>query len=181
MNIVLEGSDATFKTTIANMLGKQLDMKVLKGSSFELSKCTNEELYSFFDELTDLNNSVIDRHIYSNQVYASLYSGYAILTPEQLEKIEQKMMENTVVVYLKGDAEIVSKRLDKRGDEYIEPHEVSDILKEYHKVMEEAMTNGMTVISFDTGKLSSNEIVDQVVNMFEEKESYNCRGTASDQ
>jgi cytidylate kinase len=73
MLIILEGNECNFKSTVAEKLSNLIGFNVVKGSSFEMSKTTNEELFNKFNQLSNLNRTIIDRFIYSNLVYASLY------------------------------------------------------------------------------------------------------------
>lgn len=163
MMIILEGSDACFKSTIANKLSERLDLPVVHGSSFELAECDNEELYAHFNKLAQADNVIYDRLIYSNQVYATMFTDYAILSTEQRHKIEEKIKDKAVVIHLYAEEDVIVDRLGSRGDEYINKTHIHDILNGYELAMREAAYNGIAVVGFDTGEFTSNQIVDCIV------------------
>lgn len=162
MNYLIEGVDGSFKSTIAKKLSDKFHLPIVRGSSFKLATGTNEELYKFSLGLTQLNNTIIERGIYSNRVYATLYPEYTILTHEQRQKIENKMKSNTIVIYLTASPDVIIDRLEKRGDEYITTDRVEDIIGMYNAVMSDAVHNGIKVYTYDTGILSSDDIVAQI-------------------
>lgn len=172
MNIIIEGLDCTYKSTVANKLSKKINFPVLKGSSFELSSCSNSELYAHFLELTALEKSIIDRSIYSNLVYASLYDGYAMITEEQRAVIENRLRSNSLVVYLTASIDTIVDRLNERGDEYIVPNKVGEIVSKYNEIMSSAVKNDIRVHTFDTGILSSNDVVEQVIELLDIQSPY---------
>lgn len=158
--IVLEGNECNFKTTVAEKLSKRLGYGVKKGSSFEMSTGTNENLYQSFLKQVNWENTIIDRFIYSNKVYATLFPKYTILTDEQFSDLIEKVKGKMVIVYLHADGAIVRERLKERGDEYIKTDEIDAINTEYEKVIS---TPGIEVIRMNTGYLTSDEIVDELV------------------
>lgn len=162
MNIIIEGVDCTFKSTIAKKLSSKFDIPVVRGSSFELATGTNTELFNFNLELARLENTIIERFIYSNYVYATLYPKHTILTHEQRKNIEDLMRNKSIIVYLTASPDVIIKRLEQRGDEYVTTDKVSDIIKMYNVAISEALKNGMKVYTYDTGILSSDDVVSQI-------------------
>lgn len=163
MLIILEGNECCFKTTIAEKLSKKLNIPVVKGSSFEFSQCTNEQLFERFKELCELDNVIIDRFIYSNRVYATLYEDFAILTDEQRKQIEELIHKKAKVYYLYADEKIIKQRISQRGDDYVNLDMVGKINKEYSGTMLDA---GIATVSFDTNEWNSDEITKEIANDF---------------
>lgn len=166
---ILEGSDATGKTTLAKQLSDKLELLTIKGSSFEQSDCTNEELYKHFKKVANLDNVIVDRHIYSNRIYATLYKDYAILSDKQRTKIENIFKQDALVIYLTADEETIIKRLKQRGDKYVTPDKVAPILNLYQVAISDALDNNVTVLYYDTSILSTEEIVEDILNYPESK------------
>lgn len=160
--LILEGTDGCFKTTVAGLVSKKLGIEVVKGSTFEHSQCTNEELFEKFKELAKFENVVLDRFIYSNQVYATLYKDFAILTEEQRKDIESAIHGKAKLFYLHADDKVVQDRITTRGDEYVDVSMVPRIRKEYTQAIAEA---GIPVISYDTNEWSSEEIAEDIVRL----------------
>ncbi|PAV30327.1 hypothetical protein CIL05_07605 [Virgibacillus profundi] len=172
MNILIDGVDASGKSTVAHKLSDKLNMLEVRGSSFELADCTNEELYKHFTKVANLDNAIIQRGIYSNRTYATLYQDYAILSHEQRTTIEDKFKDNTVVIYLTAPEETIINRLEERGDDYVTTDKVSSILGLYKTVMTDAISNSVAVLTYDTSKLSSDEIVEDIIKVIQEPEEH---------
>lgn len=162
--IILEGPDCCFKSTVAAKLSKELKYPIIKGSSFELATSGNEKLFEHFNKLADEDNVIIDRFVYSNLVYAKQFKDYSIITEQQLRFIENKIKAKARVVYLYADPSVIKKRLSVRGDEYIEGKDINSILDLYREVMINA---GLHTYSWDTGQWSSDEIVEDLIQLFE--------------
>ncbi|MED3562399.1 hypothetical protein [Bacillus xiapuensis] len=160
MLYILEGNECNFKSTVAEKLSKQLNIPIVKGSSFEFSQCTNEVLFERFKQLAELDNVIIDRFIYSNRVYASLYEDYAILTDEQRGEIESLIKNKATVYYLFADSNVIETRIKQRGDDYVVPEMVSKINNLYDQTMSAAKVK---VVAYDTNDWSSDEIVGDIV------------------
>jgi thymidylate kinase len=161
--IILEGNEANFKTTVANKLSKLINFPVVKGSTFEHAQCTNEELFEKFKELSELDNTILDRFIYSNRVYATLYRDFAILTNDQRKEIEERIKGKATLIYLHADDEIIKQRIEQRGDDYVDTDMVSAINNEYIKTINEA---GIQRISYNTSEWNSDEIVRDIAKCF---------------
>ncbi|MBE1868653.1 deoxynucleoside kinase [Bacillus subtilis] len=162
--IILEGPDCCFKSTVAAKLSKELKYPIIKGSSFELATSGNEKLFEHFNKLADEDNVIIDRFVYSNLVYAKKFKDYSILTEQQLRIIEDKIKAKAKVVYLHADPSIIKERLSVRGDEYIVGKDIDSILELYREVMSSA---GLHTYSWDTGQWGSDEIVEDLIQLFE--------------
>jgi len=170
MYIVIEGCDAVGKTTLIEALQEKLRWNVLKGSSFEHAQCKDDkELFNKFDDLIDeslnsMKDTIFDRFIYSNEVYATLYKDYAILTDEQRRKIEYWINHCTAIIYLYADPDIIKSRLTSRGDDYVKTDMIEPILTEYNKSLMQ-VDKKIPIYSFDTGFYSTENMVDYIVNI----------------
>ena len=161
MIVILEGNEANFKTTVADKLSKHLGLPVVKGSSFELAKCSNEELFEHFKGLGEMDNIILDRFIYSNQNYATLYKDYAILTDEQRTEIESMVKQKATVYYLHAGEEVIKSRINKRGDDYVDVSMVGAINMLYKEIM---INSKLKVVFYNTEHWSSDEIVESIIN-----------------
>lgn len=166
MIIILEGNECNYKTTVANKLNKKLNFPILKGSTFESAQSGNEELYKHHFKFTHLDNIILDRGIYSNLVYASLYKDYSILNKEQVKYIENAMTDKAIVVYLHADTDVLIERIRQRGDEYVKEDMLDSINKKYDQVISES---NLVIISYNTESFNSDEIVEDVVEFIDEK------------
>lgn len=160
--IILDANECNFKTTIAHKLHDKLGYEVTRGSSFELSQCTNNELHQRFLEFAQLDNVILDRFIYSNLVYASLYADYSILTQEQVDEIEEIIKDNSIVVYLKAPTDTIKERIAIRGDLYVSEDKVESINEKYKEVMSK-VSGKINLLQLDTSILTSDQCVDEIL------------------
>ncbi|MGG3890224.1 deoxynucleoside kinase [Metabacillus fastidiosus] len=167
--IIIEGTDANFKSTVAEKLSKELNVPILKGSSFELSQCNNEELFGHFKEFSQVDNVIFDRFIYSNRVYATLYKDYAILTDKQRKEIEDLIKHKALLVYLHADTEVIKTRITERGDEYVDVSMVDKINKLYTPTILESK---LKAVSYDTNEWDSSSIAEDIIKyLYDEQDN----------
>lgn len=162
MKIILEGNELNFKTTVANKLAEKLKYEVVKGSSFEQSQCTHDELLLKFKTMLYENDNVIfDRFIYSNLVYADLYEDFAILDDESVQCIENIMLnQNVTTFYLWASDKELEKRLAERGDEYVRADRLKSINDKYEKVLHKK-----NVYWVNTEIYNSDDIVEIILDL----------------
>lgn len=139
------------------MLSEKLGFPIVKGSSFEQARCDNDELFNGFMELTKLNNVILDRYIYSNEVYASIYEDYSILTDEQRRFIELEITGSALLVYLHANNDVLKQRIGERGDDYVTVDKFNVIRSKYLTAL--SKTKNIEGLCFDTGLLDMDEIV----------------------
>lgn len=161
MLIILEGHEAVFKSTVAKKLQDKLNIPVIKGSSFELSTCSNEELFNYFKEFAAKDDVIYDRFIYSNQTYATIYNDYTILSDEQRHYIEDLIKDKAIIYYLFADDETIKERIKKRGDDYVDTSMVSRINKLFSKNISESP---LKVVWYDTTEWDSDTIAEEIIN-----------------
>lgn len=160
--IILEGNECVYKTTVAEKLRKAIGYEVKKGSSFEMSMGTNQELYDAFNRMTYWENTIVDRFVYSNRVYASLYPKYTLLEDDQYIDIQEKIKDKSLVVYLYADVDVLKERMSVRGDEYIKEDGLEDINIFYSDIMGSAVAK--QVLYIDTGNKTSDEVVQDILH-----------------
>ena len=141
MLIILEGCDATGKTTLAKLLARLYNAEVVH--------CTAEtpNMYDFFDSLiyaANNKNIICDRFCYGQFVYqdegdrplathAALLVGgesrYVDDSWEALRMLEMSMLRNDVkVIYTWANPNTIADRMISRGEN---PKDVGRILKGY--------------------------------------------------
>lgn len=156
--IILEGNECCFKSTIAKKLSKKLGFEIIKGSSFELAKSSQQELYEHFLNIAKMENKIIDRYIYSNLVYAPLFRDYSMISYGDKRNIESWLRcSEAVVVYLFASEEVIRQRLIERGDEYIKTDHIKEINEKYFDVMKNVSvpTIYMNTEVFDSETISN--------------------------
>lgn len=168
--IIFEACDAGGKDTTIEALHELLPhFKVKRGSSFEHSQCNQDELFEKFKGLLGLldeqeadENIIFNRFIYSNEVYASLYEDYAILSPEQRRYFEHVISHEAVIIYLYSDEDTLKNRLKSRGDDYVKANRIPSILEKYDEAFINVIPQ-INILSYDTGELGTNEIVKDIM------------------
>lgn len=148
MLIMLEGCDATGKTTIANML--QLVMP-----DAQVVHCTADTPndFEFFDTLIDIGQSrnvILDRGMYGQFVYQDWNERN--LSMAQLTKLELRMLETGAkLLYICASKSKIEERLKLRGEET--SLAVEEILQRFDEVLKESIlpvyyietTNGLLI------------------------------------
>lgn len=162
--ILLTGNETNYKSTIANKLSSKLGWEIVRGSSFELAQCTQDELFQHFMKIAvGRNNVVVDRFIWCNLTYAYLYNNYAMIRKEQQQAIESILeLKKAKIIYLHAPAEVLKSRLRSRGDEYVEENMLVAINKRYEEVFK---STKLKHISIDTSLHTSDKIVDIILNL----------------
>lgn len=165
---IIEGCDCSGKTTLIEQLKEALNMQVIKGSSFEHSQCTQEELYQKFDSMImDNDTAIFDRFIYSNEVYASLYDDYAMLSCQQRRDLEWIINHMSVIIYLYASEEVLAERLGTRGDDYVKSERIPSILAKYDQALLQ-VDKRIPILSYDTEMMSTEDIVKDILKFKEE-------------
>lgn len=166
IHLIIEGCDASGKSTLIDKLVEMLEWEVIKGSSFELSQCTNQELLVKFANMIVDNlhsNIIFDRFIYSNEVYASLYEDFATLTDNDRRLLESAYsLDNAHIIYLYADEATLKERLNTRGDDYVKADRINPILRKYDKALLK-ISPEIGVTSFDTSAMTTDEIAEYIV------------------
>lgn len=125
MLIILEGCDATGKTTLANMLAPLLNAQIVHSTT----ETPND--YRYFEELlraSEYTNIIADRFCYSQFVYQdSEHRPLKLVSDEYmtfkngweaLHMLECQMLRyNTKVIYCYADAGVVAERMIARGED----------------------------------------------------------------
>lgn len=161
MNYIVVGTDCSGKTSLVNMLTDLTEFKVVKGSSFEHSKCTQDELFEKFLEFTKMDRVIFDRFTYCNEVYAPMYDDFAMLSDEQRRVIEKEMKDKATIIYLYADEEVLEKRFNSRGDDYVTLDKLKYAKSKYEETFHKV--EHLEIVKYDTGKMTTKEIVEQIL------------------
>lgn len=164
MILIIDGNELNYKTTICNKLADKLGYKVIKGSSFEQSTCSHDELFGkFLDIIVGNENVIVDRYIYSNLTYAPLYEGFAMINNGERRLIESMMeIAKAKLIYLHTDTEVLEQRYEQRGDKDVDKEKLATINDKFNEVME---NTNYKFYSFDTNKFTSDQIVDMILKL----------------
>ena len=131
MIIIVEGSDAVGKDSMINNLSKLTNMKVVRGSSFEMSEKGVDRMFEESKRLLlEEKDIILNRSFYSNAVYGPMYD-YPTMSDKQFNELSRIVEEVGVVYYLTADTEVIMNRLNTRGDEDVKAEDIKDIQAGY--------------------------------------------------
>lgn len=151
MLIILEGCDATGKTTLANMLAPLLNAQIVHSTT------ETPNVFGYFEELvraSEHTNIIADRFCYSQFVYQD--SEHRPLNPELYPKdnsnwlfykcknewevlydLETEMLRNNAkVIYCYADAGVIAERMIARGED---PIAIDEILCGYRDLWKKTL------------------------------------------
>lgn len=161
INYIVVGTDCSGKTSLVEMLSDITEFNVVKGSSFEHSKCTQDELFNKFLEFTKMDNVIFDRFTFCNEVYAPMYDDFAMLSDKQRRFIEQEMKDKAIIIYLYADDDVLEQRFNSRGDDYVSLDKLKYAKGKYEESL--SKVKDLEVVRFDTGKMTTKEIVEHIL------------------
>ena len=112
MNVIIEGPDATGKTTLANYLIEKYGMEYR-----HLDATTPNDL-QFHSGLLDKDNVVYDRFMCGEIVYPEIYHRPPKMTFEEVCQVMKKIVDNndTFVILYASDINVLKERLIERGE-----------------------------------------------------------------
>lgn len=112
MNVIIEGPDATGKTTLSEKLKQKYNMDYM-----HLTSKTPNDL-KFHLELLDNDNMVYDRFMCGEIVYPQIYNRPPKLTFEEACKIMNRIVDNgdILVIMYASDINVIKERLIARGE-----------------------------------------------------------------
>ena len=140
MLYVLEGCDATGKTTFAQELKTRLEAE---GKSpvvmhFGADIAQNKSAYRIFEKIIDRSQNqdiIVDRFMHGQFVYQSAYE--RSITYNQLSVLELKAHNCGAVFYLfEADPEVIQERLAERGEPMID---AKAIMKKYRELFKDSL------------------------------------------
>lgn len=157
MIIIVEGVDGIGKDTMINNLAKLTDMKVVRGSSFEMSKAGVDKMFEESRRLLlEEKNIILNRSFYSNAVYGPMYN-YPTMSDEQFDELNRIVEEVGCIYYLTADTDIVVDRINKRGDKHIGEKDIKNIQAGYKHMWNRFNPSSLVTIDVSNTNLLSIE------------------------
>lgn len=114
MNVILEGPDATGKTTLAEKLRDKFGMTIHHSTSK-----TRNDLNYHMDLLDYRQNTVFDRFHLGEMVYPEIYDRKAKLNQGEIDIINKAIIDNNdmLIIFITSNMDIIKERLIERGEE----------------------------------------------------------------
>lgn len=134
MIVVIEGADGTGKTTLARAVTDRLGAAYLHAGPPEL-----HPLVSYtapLEPLADRIDVVCDRWHLGELVYGPLYRGGPGLTDCQFGAVEDYLLaKGAVLVHCTGRSRDIARRLDQRGEDFLQPADLNRCLNLFDKAV----------------------------------------------
>lgn len=118
MNIILEGPDATGKTTLAEKLRDKYNMSIHHSTSK-----TRNDLYYHLDLLDYRSNTIFDRFHLGEAVYPTIYNRESKLFEDDIDTINRRIIDNNdiLIIFTCSNLNIIYDRLKERGEDSFIP------------------------------------------------------------
>lgn len=134
MKIVFIGPDGAGKSTIAKGWSEKFGVPVIENDYREPDKLAKTY------ELLELENIIFDRLFYPDHLVYSTIKGVE-LSEEELKAWDDLRLllsnKNIVYIYVTATDELLYKRLNSRGDEYIEFEDIPKIKEAYEEILKD--------------------------------------------
>lgn len=113
MNVIIEGPDATGKSTLANYINNTYGMRVHHSTSK-----TRNDYYYHADLLDYCENTVFDRFHIGEMVYPELYDRAGKLSNDDFYHISKKIIDNhdMLIILYSSDMSVLNSRFIDRGE-----------------------------------------------------------------
>lgn len=152
MIIIIEGPDASGKSTLAAKLSNDMGFEV-KHFSYPKSE---EEKASMFDMYADFirnnRNVILDRCWYSEMVYGNTVRNGSAITIEQMHELENIVADNGggMIIHCNASIEALWARFASRGDDYIPiEYDLVRKLKAGYDVIFETINHNLPVLKYE--------------------------------
>lgn len=133
MKYIIAGPDGSGKTHFARKLANQLDISLK-----EFSITNEDKLATAKEIIRTRENMVLDRFFIPDHFVYYLIKGYKIRWDEMVEWayfIDRIDNSDIVIIYIDAEDELIKRRLEERGDEFVTFEDVENIRKAYYKVL----------------------------------------------
>ena len=166
---IIEGCDATGKTTLISELQQLTGLPVVQGSSFEIAQKGIEHMFNFMKEqLKNPESFIMDRSFISNLVYGPLYDKNT-LSESQVFELVDLLDGDAELIYLTASPTFIEKRLNLRGADYVASKDVSRIVYKYEQVVEQ-FTFSIDTVTYDVELIDSYSIAQEIFEFWQEEE-----------
>lgn len=150
--VIFEGSDATGKSTIQNILMDIMKHTFLLHTSAPpkgLGREYYENLLTKGLEFSQYLNQpfIADRFHIGESVYGSIFRGYNFSEEFRLNVEQQLLKQGFKIVYVHAEQSVVERRLKERGDWYVKTEDTQHILSRYEEELSKTL---LPVFKLDT-------------------------------
>lgn len=134
MIIIVEGPDGAGKDLLCSVLRKATKYDIIHLDHDNYERPFNKDLYEKL--LNDNDNVIFNRFYHSEVVYSRVKNRDCDLGDSDCRALDMLIQEkDCVVLYLTQDYKILRKRMTKRGDSFINAHELKVAKDAYDIIM----------------------------------------------
>lgn len=109
MKIILEGPDGAGKSTIANKISTEFNLKVQHVSGSDPNN------YNWYIETFKNDNVVFDRHFLGELIYPTVFNRQQRITNKEFKKLLKYIKENNILlIIIMADKQTILKRFTER-------------------------------------------------------------------
>jgi thymidylate kinase len=132
MIYIVEGCDGTGKTTIARKLCHKHNLRYIHFGAPRSQDDIDTAFTKYCELLLYYDNFVMDRSWYSDLIYGEIMRGNKGLTKLEVHILEALAdRKHAEILYCTAALEIVQKRLDTRGEDYVPDTTIPKIYNAY--------------------------------------------------
>lgn len=131
--IIIEGLDKTGKSTLAQFLSEKTGMPIKKFSAPE----AGEDPYTQYEDFFLQNKEgIIDRCHLSEMAYGPVFRGKSSINEGKQYLLEEWLLMTGVVgVYCEAEKEVLVKRFEEDGEDFIKPEQIEAVQEGFEKAL----------------------------------------------
>jgi adenylate kinase family enzyme len=133
MKIILVGPDGSGKTYLANKISDEFNIPIIKKTYPK----TDEEKKNMFNDYMNINddNEIYDRYAYCELAYGSCVRNNSVISFKQLQRLENKLKHNSLVIHCTDTIDNLWERCQQRGEDYIKEKSMLLSIKMYYDLL----------------------------------------------
>lgn len=150
MIIVVEGCDGTGKTTLVEKLRHAIEVHETKHQSTRSVRVIHSgppslpPLEEYEKSLRTYDPSgehlILDRWHWGELIYGPIYRGATILGDAGLYHVDKYLdAVGAVMINLTNPLDVIEERLSSRGEDYLQPEHVAEVLRRFDEVFERSV------------------------------------------
>lgn len=144
--LLFEGCDASGKSTIQEIMKEIIRHAFIVHTSAPTKGNSKEYFYTVLDKLVELMDVMnqplfFDRFHIGELVYGSIFRPETIdkVVEEKMYQLENELLKREVkMIYVTASPEVITKRIQKRGDWYVETSDIQVILDKYEEALQKS-------------------------------------------